>query len=77
MSLINHIKYKVKLRAKRFVWTVCEIRSPTVQLGRHAGHAGKLGSRLHGKRFRASSSTKLGREQKNTRLLRRLASETF
>ena len=64
VNVVNHIKYKVKLRAKRFVCTVCEIRSPTVQLGRYAGHAGQLGSRLHGKRFRASSSTKLGREQK-------------
>ena len=37
VNVVNHIKYKVKLRAKRFVWTVCEIRSPTVPLGRHAG----------------------------------------
>ena len=40
VNVVNHIKYKVKLRAKRFVWTVSEIRSPTVQLGRYAGHAG-------------------------------------
>ena len=37
--VVNHIKYKLKLHAKRFVWTFCEIRFPTVPLGRHVRHA--------------------------------------
>ena len=63
VNVVNHIKYKVKLRAN--ICLDC-LRNTipdcaTWKTGRSRTLAG---SSLHGKRFRASLSRKLGREQK-------------